>query len=133
MWAGTQRSPSCYPPLEITQAFQKELGNRQAKLLLFRSTVIQILKLAGDQLLNPENYTSVISKWDKSLGTDTGILINRVKAVFISTSFQTKGFLCLSPLKPQRTPVSTSTEATLPTQMMPVEKVPTPQSLSTLH
>lgn len=40
------------------QASQKELVNRQAKLLLFKSSVIQILKLAGD----PENYKSLIPK-----------------------------------------------------------------------
>lgn len=92
LWAGTQSPPKCYPPLEITRAFQKELENTQAKLLLFGSTVIQTLKLAGDQLLNPENDTSVISKRDESLGTDTGVLIHQVKSAFISTSFPTKGF-----------------------------------------
>lgn len=63
LWGGTQSSPKLLSPsLAIMQASQKELENRQAKLLLFKSGVIQILKLAGDQLLNPENYTSVIPK-----------------------------------------------------------------------
>lgn len=58
LWGGTQSSPKLLSPsLALMQASQKELENRQAKLLLFKSGVIQILKLAGDWLLNPENYT----------------------------------------------------------------------------
>lgn len=91
------QGPSALPGVTLLwkshRHIQKELENRQAKLLLFKSTGIQILKLPGDQLLNPEDYTSVVSKRDESLGTDPGILINQVKAVFISTSFPTTGFL----------------------------------------
>lgn len=60
---GPKVLPNYYPPLwQSCRHPKKELESRQAKLLLFKSTVVQILKPAGDWLLNPENYTSVIPK-----------------------------------------------------------------------
>lgn len=60
---GTQSSPKLLSlSLATMQASQKQMENRQAKLLLFRSLVIQISKLAGDQFFDPEKYTSLIPK-----------------------------------------------------------------------